>query len=285
MILETRQLDFRYDDGTHALDKVSIAIETGEFVVLMGPNGSGKTTLFKLLTGLLQATSGEVLVAGETIASIKKEILYRKIGFVFQDPNDQLFAPTVAEDVAFGPANLDLSAKEVNARVDEALGRVGMLKHKRKVIHNLSYGQKKRVSIAGVLAMEPEIIMLDEPTAGLDPGGVQEIMSLLTELNNSGITILMASHDVDLVPIYADKIFVLYEGNLILQGKPREVFENKDIIRHSGLRLPRVAHLGEILNNKDKMPMDRLPLTIGEARRLFNGMHEKNGGQNGKEKA
>lgn len=281
MILETSQLDFRYDDGTHALDKVSLNIEPGQFVVLLGPNGSGKTTLFKLLTGLLQATSGKVLVAGQTIDNIKPDILYRKIGFVFQDPNDQLFAPTVAEDVAFGPGNLGLPADEIGTRVDQALDRVGMLKHKRKVIHNLSFGQKKRVSIAGVLAMEPEIIILDEPTAGLDPGGVQEIMTLLAELNNSGITILMASHDVDLVPIYADRIFVLYDGHLILQGNPREVFANKDIIRRSGLRLPRVAHLGEILHNKENMPLDRLPLTIGEARRMLAGMYKKNGGQNG----
>lgn len=278
MIFETRELDFTYNDGTAALQKVTFTITQGQFTVLLGPNGSGKTTLFKVLTGLLKPTGGTVSIDGESIGLIARENLYKKIGFVFQDPNDQLFAPTVAEDVAFGPKNLDLSAEIIASRVDQALGKVGMLKYKKKVIHHLSYGQKKRVSIAGVLAMEPEIIILDEPTAGLDPGGVQEIMSILAELNKSGITILMATHDVDLVPIYADKIFVLYEGQLILAGNSQEVFQEKTIIRKAGLRLPRVAHLGEILNIKEKWPMERLPLTIGEARRVLTASVENMGG-------
>lgn len=280
MIYETRQLDFSYDDGTAALKKVSLAIANGQFTTLLGANGSGKTTLFKLLTGLLQPTAGEVFIDGELITAIPKEILYSKIGFVFQDPNDQLFAATVAEDVAFGPANLGLPTEEIDRRVDQSLLKVGMLKHKKKVIHNLSYGQKKRVSIAGVLAMQPQIIILDEPTSALDPAGVQEIMAILSELNKSGITILMATHDVDLVPIYADNIFVLNEGELLLAGSPHEVFDQKEVIRKAALRLPRVAHLSEIMSSQDKLPLDRLPLTIGEARRVLaaaikNGGHDE----------
>lgn len=281
MIFETKQLDYIYDDGTAALKKVSLDMEQGDFNVLLGKNGSGKTTLFKVLTGILEPTAGQVLIEDESVSDIPKEILYRKIGYVFQDPNDQLFAPTVAEDVAFGPMNLELSSEEIAVRVDQALAKVDMSKYKRKVIHNLSYGQKKRVSIAGVLAMEPQVIILDEPTAGLDPGGVQEIMTLLAQLNKSGITILMATHDVDLVPIYADKIFVLNDGQLLLKGIPQEVFNEKDVIRNTGLRLPRVAHLGEILSNKENFSFDRLPLTIGEARRAIVNALESRGGKNG----
>ncbi len=269
MILEAREVKYTYSDGTAALKEVELNISKGQFTVLLGPNGSGKTTLFKVITGLIKPFRGEVRVEGRPFEEYTKEEIYRKVGFVFQDPNDQLFAPTVGEDVAFGPVNLGLSRSEVELRVKDSLDKVGIPNLANKPIHYLSYGQKKRAAIAGVLAMKPDLMILDEPTAGLDPAGVREIMRLLVKLNREeGITILMATHDVDLVPLYANGIFVLYEGKVVLNGTPQEVFSEKEIVRGAGLRLPRVAHLAEILVKKDSIRMDRLPLTIGEARRM-----------------
>lgn len=269
MVLEVAMVHYTYSDGTKALNGVDLHIPKGQFTVLLGPNGSGKTTLFKVITGLLKPGQGEVRVSGKLFADYSKEELYRRIGFVFQDPNDQLFAPTVGEDVAFGPVNLKLSPEEVGKRVNGALEMVGIPHLIKKPIHYLSYGQKKRAAVAGVLAMKPELIILDEPTAGLDPGGVREIMRLLVKLNKEeGITILMATHDVDLVPLYADGVFILFDGNILLSGPPREVFSAKETVRNAHLRLPRVAHLAEILVKKDRLVIDTLPLTIGEARRM-----------------
>ncbi|PKM81086.1 MAG: energy-coupling factor ABC transporter ATP-binding protein [Firmicutes bacterium HGW-Firmicutes-14] len=269
MILEAHRVQYTYGDGTQALNDVDLDIPKGQFTILLGPNGSGKTTLFKVITGLLKPGKGEIRVAGKPFNQFSKEQLYRQIGFVFQDPNDQLFAPTVGEDVAFGPVNLKLPPAEVKTRVEDALGKVGILHLINKPIHYLSYGQKKRAAVAGVLAMKPEIMILDEPTAGLDPGGIREIMRLLVKLNkDANITMLMATHDVDLVPLYADRIFILYEGEMLLSGPPREVFAQKETIRNAQLRLPRVAHLAEILVKKDRLVADSLPLTIGEARRM-----------------
>ncbi|HWI54997.1 MAG TPA: ATP-binding cassette domain-containing protein [Desulfobacteria bacterium] len=269
MILEAREVRYTYSDGTAALKEVDLDITKGQFVVLLGPNGSGKTTLFKVITGLIKPLTGEVRVEGRPFDQFSKEDIYRKVGFVFQDPNDQLFAPTVGEDVAFGPVNLGLSRSEVELRVRDSLDKVGIPNLINKPIHYLSYGQKKRASIAGVLAMKPGLMILDEPTAGLDPAGVREIMRLLVKLNREeGITILMATHDVDLVPLYANGIFVLYDGKVVLSGTPQQVFNEKETVRGAGLRLPRVAHLAEILVKKDSIKIDRLPLTIGEARRM-----------------
>ena len=269
MILEAQKLHYTYSDGTIALQGIDMGIPSGQFAILLGPNGSGKTTLFKAITGLIKPGRGEVRVDGRPFREYKKEELYRRIGFVFQDPNDQLFAPTVGEDVAFGPVNLGLATAEVTKRVKESLELVGIPHLVAKPIHYLSYGQKKRVSIAGVLAMRPTVIILDEPTAGLDPAGVRDIMKLLVKLNkDEAITILMATHDVDLVPLYADCVFIMFDGTIRLTGNPREVFAEKEIVRDAHLRLPRVAHLGEILIKKDKLSIENLPLTIGEARRM-----------------
>ena len=269
MILEVNRVQYIYSDGTKALKDVDINIPRGQFTILLGPNGSGKTTFFKVVTGLLKPEQGDIKIDGRPFGEFTKEELYRRLGFVFQDPNDQLFAPTVGEDVAFGPLNLKLPPEEVSLRVRDALEKVGIPHLIKKPVHYLSYGQKKRASIAGVLAMKPDLIILDEPTAGLDPGGVREIMQLLVKLNKEeGITILMATHDVDLVPLYADRIFILFEGEILLAGTPDEVFSHKDTVRGAQLRLPRVAHLAEILVHKDSLAVDRLPLTIGEARRM-----------------
>lgn len=241
-------------------------------VSLLGKNGAGKSTLFLHFNGIYEPTSGEVLVDGEPI-NYKKEGLIKvrqKVGIVFQNPDDQLFAPTVEEDVAFGPLNLGYSQEETQEIVTESLKRVGMSGYERKAPHHLSGGQKKRVAIAGILAMKPEIMVLDEPTSGLDPKGASNILRLLYELNDEGMTIIISTHDVDLVPVYSSKVFVISKGVILEQGSPKEVFSNIDLIRKANLRLPRIAHLSEILEKEDDIDFNGdYPLTIGQARKAY----------------
>jgi len=269
-VIETKDITYHYPDGTKALDNVNFKAEEGKIVALLGPNGAGKSTLFLHFNGILRPTSGSVVVDGSEIKYDKKDLMRvrQNVGIVFQNPDDQLFAPTVLEDVAFGPMNLGLSKEEVEQRVDESLKRVGMEEVKKKAPHHLSGGQKKRVAIAGILAMKPKIMVLDEPTSGLDPKGASQILRILYELNKEGMTIIISTHDVDLVPLYANQVYIISNGQIIKEGSPQEVFEDVKTIREANLRLPRIAHLMEILQKEDKMPFDKhYPLTIGEARK------------------
>jgi cobalt/nickel transport system ATP-binding protein len=269
-IIETRDITYNYPDGTKALDKVNFKAEDGKIIALLGPNGAGKSTLFLHFNGILRPTSGSVVVNGKEIKYNKKDLMQvrQNIGIVFQNPDDQLFAPTVVEDVAFGPMNLGLSKEEVEQRVDESLRRVGMEEFKKKAPHHLSGGQKKRVAIAGILAMKPKIMVLDEPTSGLDPKGASQILKILYKLNKEGMTIIISTHDVDLVPLYAYSVYIISDGKIIKEGNAQEVFGDVKTIRKANLRLPRIAHLMEILEKEDKLPFDKpYPLTIGEARK------------------
>ena len=278
MILQVRNIQYKYHDGTYALCGASLDIKKGELLAILGPNGSGKTTLLKHLNGLLKPMSGEIVLERKPLAQYSSKEIFQRVGIVFQDPNDQLFAPSVREDVAFGPLNLGLSKDKIARRVDEALSLVGMTLHANKAVDALSFGQKKRVCIAGVLAMKPEILVLDEPTCGLDPAGVTSIMTLLKELNERhGITIIMATNTVDLVPVYMDRLAVMYQGNILSIGAPNEVFSNTDEIKHACLELPQIAQLMQILRDENNFSMDSLPLTVGEARKYLvqklNGNH------------
>jgi len=269
-IIETKSISYIYPDGTKALEDVDFKAKKGKIVALLGPNGAGKSTLFLQFNGILQPSSGNVVIDGESLSYQKKNLLKvrQKVGIVFQNPDDQLFAPTVMEDVAFGPMNIGLSTDEVERRVKEALNKVGMEGFENKAPHHLSGGQKKRVAIAGILAMKPEIMVLDEPTSGLDPRGASQILRLLYQLNKEGMTIVISTHDVDLVPLYAYNVYIISEGKIIKEGSPQEVFEDVKTIRKANLRLPRIAHLMEILEKEDQLPFDKpYPLTIGEARR------------------
>ncbi|MDE2217372.1 MAG: ATP-binding cassette domain-containing protein [Planctomycetota bacterium] len=274
--LQIRNIRYRYHDGTYALCGVCLDIQKGEFLAVLGPNGSGKTTLLKHLNGLLKPMEGEILLEQKSLAQYSSREIFQKVGIVFQDPNDQLFAPSVWEDVAFGPMNLGLSKNEITHRVEEALSLVGMLQHTNKAVDALSFGQKKRVCIAGVLAMKPEVLVLDEPTCGLDPAGVTSIMTLLKELNDKyGITIVMATNAVDLAPIYMDRLAIMYQGSILTVGAPVDVFSNTDEIKHTCLELPQIAQLMQVLRDEDNLPMGNLPLTVGEARKFL--AHRLNG--------
>lgn len=238
--LSTENLSFTYPDGTHALKNINIEIEKGEKVAIIGPNGAGKSTLFSHFNGLTEPTSGCVKIEGKPISFEKDELLKvrQKVGIVFQDPNDQLFAPTVKEDIAFGPMNLGLSYDEVEKRVEDALKMVGMENYEDKTPHHLSGGQQKRIAIAGIIAMKPELMILDEPTAGLDPDGVEKVLNIMNQLNEEGMTLIISSHDIDMISKYADKIFVLYNGEIIESGNKNKIFSDMELLKKAHLRTP-----------------------------------------------
>ncbi len=271
------QIDtFRYPDGTVALADLNLAVAAGEFCGLLGANGSGKTTLLKIMDGLIRDYQGTMLLDGSDILKLHPRDIYRKMGLVFQNPDDQLFASSVFEDVAFGPRNMGFDESSVAEKVAVALEQVDIAALAGKNIHHLSYGQKKRVCIAGLLAMGHEILLLDEPTAGLDPMGEQRMMELLTRLNrDSSVTIVMATHSVDLVPLFLDRLHILSRGKVVRGGTPEEVFTAPAEMAEVKLRLPHIAELIHQLKNDENLPFRRIPLTVGDARREILEMMER----------
>ncbi len=246
-IIEVKNVTYEYteDGATHiAVKNLSLDIERGSFTVILGHNGSGKSTLAKLLNGLNKATLGDVFVDGINTKNEETEIeVKRKVGMVFQNPDNQLVASIVEEDVAFGPENLGLDPKEIRVRVDEALNAVGMFEFKDSTPHRLSGGQKQRVAIAGIIAMEPECLVLDEPTAMLDPKGRAEIINTLLKLNREkGITVVLITHYMEEAE-KADRVIVMNNGSIIDDGTPSEIFKNVEKLKAVGLDVPQTTEL------------------------------------------
>jgi len=267
-MLQVKKVFYKYPDGTSALSNISLDVKKSEFIGLLGANGSGKTTLLRAMDGLLKDFEGSVYLDGTDIRKLTPKEIYKKVGLVFQNPDDQLFAPTLFEDVAFGPINMGFDTKEVEKRVLSALNEVGLTGLEKKPVHNLSFGQKKRACIAGLLAMGHEVLFLDEPTAGLDPMGEYKMMKLLQRLNKeNGVTIVMATHSVDLVPVFLDRLYILSKGRITRGGIPEEVFNAPEDMENIKLRLPQIAELIYRLKHEDNIPFEKIPLTIGEARR------------------
>ncbi len=267
-MLKVKDVFYSYDDGTTALNGINLEVKKGEIVALLGKNGAGKSTLFLQFNGILRPDSGEILIDGKQLKYNKKSLVNarQKVGIVFQNPDDQIFAPTVEEDVAFGPLNLKLPIDEVRKRVTDALRRVGMEGFEKKAPHYLSGGQKKRIAIAGILAMKPEIMILDEPMAGLDPVGAAKIINLLKELNEEGITILISTHDVNIIQDYVDKIFIINDGEIIGDGCPEDIFSKKDLLKKAHLKLPIIARLFEKLEDNNIIQCNgEYPLTVDDA--------------------
>ena len=266
--LEVKDLTYTYEDGTRALDGLSLTARAGEVTGILGANGAGKSTLFLTLNGVLTPASGAVFLGGKPVSWKRKDLpeLRRRVGIVFQDPDDQLFSADVYRDVSFGAVNLGLPEGEVRRRVEDALARTGIAHLKDKPTHALSFGQKKRAAIAGVLVMEPEVLILDEPTAGLDPGGVSSLLALIGELRDAGMAVLIATHDMDLVPLCCDEAYLLGAGKVLASGAPEELFTRPDLLRENHLRLPRIAHLMDILRDRDGLDAGAAA-TIGAARR------------------
>ena len=242
--IEVKNIDFSYEEGDEILKDFSLSIEKGSFVAILGHNGSGKSTLAKLLNGLNLPDSGKVLIDGIDTADEEKAMDIRnKVGLVFQNPDNQIVATIVEEDVAFGPENLGLDRKEIRKRVDESLEAVGMLEYMRHEPHRLSGGQKQRVAIAGILAMQPECVVFDEPTAMLDPRGRKDVMSIIKKLNKEmGKTVVLITHYLD-EATKADRVVVIDSGKIIADGKPKKVFNEVELLKNVGLDVPQPTEL------------------------------------------
>lgn len=270
IILEADHLTYGYDEKRHAIEDLSIAFEEGKTTAILGANGAGKSTLFLHLNGILQPEHGEVRFRGQPISYKKAGLrqLRSKVGIVFQNPDDQLFSASVYQDISFGAVNMGLPSEEVHRRVNAVMEQIGITYLKDRPTHSLSFGQKKRVAFAGIMVMQPEVIILDEPTAGLDPVGVSELMHLLQEVcRQQNTTIILSTHDIDVVPIYADVIDVMDQGHVIAHGTPEEIFAQPELLRSHHLRLPRISHLLEILQKEDGWDVDASVSTISGARK------------------
>lgn len=248
-MIECRNLVFKYTASENqeekiAINDVNLQITEGEFIAILGHNGSGKSTMAKHMNALLIPTDGKMLVNKMDTSDMNNLWNVRETaGMVFQNPDNQLVATIVEEDVAFGPENLGVPPEEIRKRVDEALERVGMSEYKKHAPHLLSGGQKQRIAIAGILAMQPKCIIFDEPTAMLDPSGRKEVLDTIIDLNrNYGITVILITHYMD-EAAKADRIVVMDKGKLILDGKPRDVFSNVEKMKNIGLDVPQVTEL------------------------------------------
>lgn len=263
--LAVEQAGYRYPDGTDALREVSLTVASGAFCAILGGNGSGKTTLLKVLDGMFRDYSGSVRLEGAEISKLTPRQIYSRMGLVFQNPDEQLFGHTVYEDVAFGPRNMRFDEDEVRRRVLGALTDVELASQAQRDLHTLSYGQKKRVCIAGLLAMGHRILLLDEPSAGLDPQAELHLMELLARLNReAGTTIVMATHQVDLVPLYFSELHLLDAGRLVCSGTPSAVFNDPAFYESGRLRLPYVGALFHALQQRGGIGSGLLPLTVND---------------------
>lgn len=278
-ILEVKNVTYEYTDEEKtfaAVKNLSLNIERGSFTVILGHNGSGKSTLAKMLNGLNKPTSGDVFADGINTKDEATEIeVKRKVGMVFQNPDNQIIASIVEEDVAFGPENLGIPPKEIEKRVEDALKAVDMWEFRKSTPHHLSGGQKQRIAIAGIIAMQPECLVLDEPTAMLDPKGRAEIISTLHRLNrDKGITVVLITHYMEEAE-NADRVIVMNDGEIIADDKPKVIFSDVERLKKVGLDVPQTA---ELLYNlkKNGFAVDTHALSIKEAaEQIISALHSE----------
>lgn len=276
-IIEVKNVTFEYSDGDRqktVIKDFSVDIKRGSFTVILGHNGSGKSTLAKLLNGLYKPASGTVLVDGVDTADEKYELeIKRKVGMVFQNPDNQLVASVVEEDVAFGPENLGFSPQEIRNRVDEALHAVDMYDYSKSTPHHLSGGQKQRVAIAGVIAMRPSCIVLDEPTAMLDPKGRAEIIETIKRLNReNGITVVLITHFME-EAADADRVIVMDDGVIIKDSTPVEVFSDVKTLKDVGLDVPQTTELLFALKNAGFGVSTKVISIEEAAKEIYSALH------------
>lgn len=265
--LEADDVWFTYPDGTQALRGVSFKVFEGETVVLLGPSGAGKSTVLLHFAGILTPSSGSVYVYGEKVSRRNIREVRRRIGFVFQNPESQLFCPTVWDDVAFGPISMGLPADEVKRRVEEALEAVGLLECASKHPHHLSFGEKRRAALATVLSMNPDIYLFDEPTANLDPRNASFVVEKIAELSSEGKTVLVATHDVDMLPQVASRVIVMCNGRVASEGEPERVLSNFELVAEAGLRPPPITSFLHSLHEEGILNVDEpYPITQQKAK-------------------
>ncbi|EFS20512.1 cobalt ABC transporter, ATP-binding protein [Fusobacterium gonidiaformans 3-1-5R] len=266
-IIETKDLYYHYPDGTQALKGISLAIEKGKKIAIIGVNGSGKSTLFLNLNGVLKATSGKIFYEGKELKYDKRSLMEvrKNVGIVFQNPESMLFSSNVFQEVSFGPMNLGYPVEEVKKQVVSSLEEVNMLEFQEKSVHFLSYGQKKRVSIADILAMKPKVMILDEPTSSLDPRHTRQLKELFEDLHRKGITVIISTHDVNLAYEWADEILVMKDGKVVEFGASEEIFVKKELLFDCYLEQPYLVSLYEELKKKGVLQkIGKLPKTQKE---------------------
>jgi len=267
-LIETRNLTYFYSGRVKALDNINFIAPRNARIAVIGSNGAGKSTLFKHFNGIFRPTSGSVLIRGEPITNANIREVRKFVGIVFQNADDQIFSPTVEQDVAFGPTNLGLDEETIHHRVHEALKIMGIEDLAERVPHHLSGGEKKRVAIAGAIAMEPEVLVLDEPTAGLDSKGIHDLLGFINTLKQrSGMTVIFSTHDVSLVPEIADYIYVLNKGAIVAQGTIAEVFVQTDLLKSVRLDVPAYPKLIRSLQEQG-IPVS-MAFTYEEAEKAF----------------
>ena len=246
MILEARRVSYAYDDGhTPSLNDVSLSVKKGSRTVFMGANGSGKSTFFLCCNGILRPDAGQISIAGKPIVYKRKELLKlrRKVGIVFQNPDVQLLSASVYQEIAFGPLNLGLTETEARARVEDMIARMGIAPFKDRPAHALSGGQKKQVALADILVMAPDILILDEPFAALDPGHVRTLRALTDHLSDTGMTVIVATHDVDHALEWADELILMKEGRVVAQGEPIRLLSDERVLEKTDIHMPEVLKL------------------------------------------
>jgi cobalt/nickel transport system ATP-binding protein len=264
-IIATKSLSFSYPNGAAALREVTLTIGKGRKVALLGPNGAGKSTLFLHFNGILKPASGSVSCAGAELSYRNKDLyaLREKVALVLQNPDDQIFSATVEEDIAFGPLNLELDRAEVEACVKEAIALVGLDGLEERPTQQLSFGQRKRVALAGALAMRPEVLILDEPTAGLDPKMVSELLEITEEINARGVTVIMSTHEVEIALGWADDVLALRDGKVVYTGDPEGLLYSP-AAEKAGLAVPLLVRANSSLAQGGGIPHGPHPRTLAE---------------------
>lgn len=287
MLMEIEKLNYTYpssgEEAVHALRDVTLSIEEGEFLALAGRSGSGKSTFVRHLNGLLRADSGDIKYRGQPIYAKKYPLgkLRQKVGLVFQYPEHQLFSRTVLDDVAFGPKNMGADKSQAEDMARKALEKVGIGEELfSSSPYELSGGQMRRVAIAGVLAMGPEVLVLDEPTAGLDPYSKRQLFALLREMQGNGTTIILVSHSMEEISEYADRVVVFLDGTVCMDGSPEDVFSQKELLDGAGLEMPQIMETLWKLQQKG-IPVERLVCDEEKAaEEIFNAVTDRRGGTN-----
>jgi len=264
IILEARDIRYRYPRGREAISGISFHIRKGEKIALVGPNGAGKSTLLQMFNGMIRPDTGVMLFDSLPIRYDSSSLreLRRRVGYVMQNADRQIIAPTVWQDVAFGPANLGLAGETVKKKVADALRHVGLEGFDRRPPHQLSGGEKKRVAIAGILAMDPDVLIFDEPTSDLDPAGSEDIMELLDELNHEGKTVIISTHDVELAYPWADRAILLLDGGILREDRPEGAFGNPGLVRKAHLSVPALLDLSLELGRRGYALPERKPRTV-----------------------
>ncbi|MCL2691756.1 MAG: energy-coupling factor ABC transporter ATP-binding protein [Candidatus Bathyarchaeota archaeon] len=263
-VVSLNDVIFSYPAGVAALKGVSLEIAQGERIALLGPNGSGKSTLILLIAGLLRPNSGEIKVFGEKTTSKDFQKWRSRIGVVFQDPDDQLFTPSVIEDIEYGPKNLKIPDQDIKTQSTQMLEKMGITHLKHRPPHRLSFGEKKKVALSTALILKPELLILDEPTANLDLTARRKLINTLNELSKVGTTIIISTHDAEAIPELADRIVVISQGIKLGEGKTSEILQDKDMLTQSGLEPPTIVSLFTELKNQGLI--QKIPLTLEEGK-------------------